>query len=78
MKTTIKFKIDYRASFGAFHADDQITIDRSMVTADVNAEIDTMIKVGVVADITNSVDNDLKFGMHTVSLDVDNSRSNQL
>lgn len=77
MKTVIKFKIDYRASFGAFHAGDQITIDKTAVSNAVVAEIDALIKYGVVSDVGLGVDNELKTGAHRFEISVDDSKSNQ-
>lgn len=77
MKTIIKFKIDYKTSFGAFYAGDQVTIDKNVVSSAVAAEVDALIKYGVVSDVGLGVDNELKTGVHRFELSVDDSKSTQ-
>ena len=77
MKAIIKFKIDYKTSFGAFYTDDQVTIDKAAVSSAVVAEVDALIKYGVVSDVGLGVDNELKTGAHRFELSVNDSQSNQ-
>lgn len=65
----IKFKIDYKATFGAFSVDDQVTVNES-------PEVTALIKHGVVQDVTNGIDNSVQYGVHKI-LEVQNSSSGQ-